>query len=123
MVGAPGSPGEDGEHENESCGDNGERSGADRAFTILTIPHAVLREGIGGERCCPGDGSRWRSPPISASGVAMTRLWAMTPHKADPCCRGCTYCNHAGGSPPPLPRFRPLSSHLLASHPPRVPPP
>src|SRR5260370_30947070 len=95
MVGAPGSPCEDGEHENESCGDNGERSGADRAFTIMTISHAVLREGIGGERCCPGDGSRWRSPPITATGVAMTGFWAITPHQAVPFSRGRTYCNRA----------------------------
>jgi hypothetical protein len=63
MADVPGSPCEDGEYENESSCDDGERSGTDRAFPIMTVPHAVLPE-VSAENAAvwamvPGNGIRW----------------------------------------------------------------
>jgi hypothetical protein len=38
------SPYEDTKYENDGSNDNGERSAANRAFPILTITHATLRQ-------------------------------------------------------------------------------
>jgi hypothetical protein len=58
MLRVPRSPCEDSNRQNECYNDNGECSKSDRAFPILTIPHAALHVSyMTGERRCPRDGS------------------------------------------------------------------